>query len=218
MIQHYNVVIATPGSSMKPDFVKSLIETTKWLNKKGLNYHFVSQYSSFVSMARENTATDSFGSDWQAVVFGAGKFTCEKVIWIDSDISWKVEDFETLLKSEGDIVSGMYAVGRDGRVAAMRLDESGAPKSLLATEFLVEGEPVPVDGVGFGFVAIKPKVFAGLSRPWFQIERVQLSGVPFPVDLGEDYSFCKKAKEAGFGVWLHPLVRVEHHKEVVFTV
>jgi hypothetical protein len=71
-IPHYNVVFATPGSSLHPEYVKSLIETTKWMNGKGMTYHFVNQFSSFVPSARENTATDSYGADWEAVAFGAG--------------------------------------------------------------------------------------------------------------------------------------------------
>jgi len=102
--KHYNIVIATPGSEMKADFVKSLIETTKWLSRKGLSYHFVSQYSSFVPSARENTATDSYGADWEATSFGGDNFTCEKIVWIDSDISWSVEAFEALIQSDKDIL------------------------------------------------------------------------------------------------------------------
>jgi hypothetical protein len=215
---HYSIVIATPGSEMKSAYVKSLVETTKWLNKKGISYHFVSQTSSFVPSARENTATDSFGADWKAVDFGAESFTCEKVVWIDSDISWKVEDFEMLISGSRDIVAGMYAVGRDGRIAAMRLNAAGHPESLNAMEFLVEGEPVRVDGVGFGFVAVKAEVFRKMSRPWFKVREIGIEGADFPVMLGEDYSWCMGAKEAGYDIWLHPLIRVEHHKEVIFTV
>lgn len=217
-MEHYNVVIATPGSDMKADFVKSLVETTKWLNKKGLTYHFVSQYSSFVPNARESTATNSYGSDWEAVAFGGGAFTYEKIIWIDSDVSWSIEAFETILKSDKEIISGMVAVGRDGRIGAMRLNDAGHPVSLNAVDFLLEGEPVKVDGVGMAFLGVKAGVFEKMKRPWFKIREIEIEGADFPVMLGEDYSWCVGAKEAGFQIWLHPLVRVEHHKAVIFTV
>lgn len=217
-MKHYNVVIATPGSDLKADYVKSLIETTKWLNKRGLSYHFINQYSSFVPSARENTATDSSGADWEAVEVGGGAFTYEKLFWIDSDISWSVEAFETLLKSDREIISGMVAVGRDGRIAAMKLNEAGHPVSLNAVNFLVEGDPIEVDGVGFGFLAVKHGVFEKMARPWFKIREIEIEGANFPVMLGEDYSWCVGAKEAGYKIWLHPLVRVEHHKGIIFTV
>lgn len=203
---------------LKNEYVKSLIETTKWLNSRGLTYHFINQASSFVPNARESTATNTYGADWDAVGIGAGTFTYEKVIWIDSDVSWSLEAFERILKSPLPIVSGMCAVGRDGRIGAMRLNERGHPVSLNAMEFLVEGEPVKVDGVGFAFLGIKYGVFEKMARPWFKIRETAIESVTYPVMLGEDYSWCVGAKEAGFDIWLDPLVRVEHHKEVVFTV
>lgn len=215
---HYNVVFATPGNSLHPEYVKSLVASIKWLESKGMTYHFVSQYSSFVPSARENTATDSFGADWEAVGFGGGKFTYDRIIWVDSDISWSVEALEILLATDLDICAGMMAVGRDGRIGAMRMNEDGHPKSLLATEFLVDGDPVEVDGVSFGFLAVKYGVFEKMSRPWFDIRHTSIAGVEYKVLFGEDYSWCFKAKDSGFKIWLHPLVRVEHHKAVVFTV
>jgi hypothetical protein len=75
-----------------------------------------------------------------------------------------------------------------------------------------------VDAVGFAFLAIKPGVFEAMKRPWFKIRQIQIETTDYKVDLGEDYSWCVGAKEAGFSIWLHPLVRVEHMKEMVLTV
>lgn len=218
MKPHYNVVFATPGSSLHPEYVKSLVASIQYLSSEGLTYHFVSQYSSFVPSARENTATDSFGADWEAVDFGGGKFTYDRIVWIDSDISWSVDNLRTILASDLDICAGMMAVGRDGRIGAMRLNSEGHPVSLNAMEFLVEGEPCEVDGVSFGFLAVRSGVFEKMSRPWFKILDASIEGVSYPVMYGEDYSWCLAAKQSGFKIWLHPLVRVEHHKAVVFTV
>jgi hypothetical protein len=217
-VPHYDVVIATPGHSMHKEYVKSLLTTTAYLTATGRTYHFVNQYSSFVPSARENTATDSYGADWAAVAFGAGKFTYGRVVWIDSDVSWTVEALETLLETDVDIISGMVAVDRTGRIGAMRLDSEGRPVSLNSRNFIVEGEPVEVDAVGFAFLAIKPGVFEAMKRPWFKIRQIQIETTDYKVDLGEDYSWCVGAKEAGFSIWLHPLVRVEHMKEMVLTV
>lgn len=217
-VPHYNLVIATPGHSMHKEYVKSLLTTTTYLNSIGMSYHFVSQYSSFVPSARENTATDSYGADWEAEVFGGGKFTYDRILWIDSDISWTVEALQTLLDSDLDIVSGMMPVSRDSRIGAMRFNEYGHPMSLRALDFLVEADPFEVDGVSFGFLAVRAGVFEKMSRPWFRIRQTAIEGVGYAVDLGEDYSWCVGAKEAGFKVWVHPLVKVEHMKEMVLTV
>lgn len=217
-VPHYDIVFATPGHSLKADYVKSLIETTKWLDSKGLTYHFVSQYSSFVPSARENTATDSYGADWAATEFGAGKFTYSRIIWIDSDISWKVDALEMLLSSDKDIISGMMPVDRTGRIGAMKLNEAGNPVSLNSLDYIVEAEPFQVDGVSFGFLAVRQGVFENMKRPWFNIRSIFIETTDFPVNLGEDYSWCLGAKEAGFLIWVHPLSKVEHHKEMILTV
>jgi hypothetical protein len=217
-VPHYDIVIATPGHSMHKEYVKSLMGTTTYLNSLGLSYHFVNQYSSFVPSARENTATDSYGADWEAKEFGAGKFTYGKIVWIDSDISWTVEAFETLINSDKEIIAGMMPVDRTGRLGAMRLNERGNPVSLNSRDFIVEGDPLEVDGVSFGFLAVKAGVFEKMSRPWFDLRYASIETTDFPVLYGEDYSWCLKAKEAGFKIWLHPLVRVEHMKEMILTV
>ena len=217
-IPHYDVVIATPGHSMHKEYVKSLMTTTSYLNSVGKTYHFVNQYSSFVPSARENTATDSYGADWEATGFGGGKFTYGRILWIDSDISWTVDNLEVLLSTDLDIVSGMMPVSRDSRIGAMRFNEYGHPMSLRGLDFLMEADPFEVDGVSFGFLAVKSGVFEKMSRPWFKIRQTSIEGVGYAVDLGEDYSWCVGAKEAGFKIWVHPLVKVEHMKEMVLTV
>jgi hypothetical protein len=85
-MKHYDVVIMTPGSSLVPEYVKSLVETTKELNARGISYHFISRYSSFVATARELTALDATTHDFDATAPGKGEFTYKKLFWIDSDI------------------------------------------------------------------------------------------------------------------------------------
>lgn len=217
-IPHYDIVFATPGHSLKAEYVKSLIETTKWLDSVGLSYHFLSHYSSFVPSARENTATDSYGADWEATEFGAGKFTYERIFWIDSDISWKVDAFKMLLSSDKDIIAGMMPVDRTGRIGAMKLNDAGNPVSLNSLNYLVEADPFEVDGVSFGFLAVRQGVFENMKRPWFNIRSISIETTDFPVNLGEDYSWCLGAKDVGFSIWVHPLCKVEHHKEIILTV
>jgi hypothetical protein len=36
--------------------------------------------------------------------------------------------------------------------------------------------------------------------------------------MGEDYSWCVSATQAGYDLWVDPLVRVRHHKETIYEV
>lgn len=199
---------------MLSHYVKSLVETLKWLDSQRLTYHFASQYSSFVPSAREQTATDTEGHDWNARDFGAGKYTYDKIVWIDSDIGWKVEDFARLISHDLDIVSGMMPIDPEGRLSATIFNEMGHPTILNALQFMLEGDPIQVDGVGFGFLAVGAGVFERIHRPWFKIRETRIAGAMFPVNLGEDYSWCEAATAAGFTIWLDPMCKVEHFKQV----
>jgi hypothetical protein len=171
-----------------------------------------------VPSARENTATDSSGADWVATEFGAGKFTYSRIIWIDSDVSWTVEALEMLLSSDKDIISGMVAVNKTGQIGAMKLNEAGNPISINALNYILEADPFEVDGVGFAFLAVRQGVFENMKRPWFKIRDISLETTDIRVNMSEDYSWCVGAKEAGFLIWVHPLCKVEHHKEMILTV
>ena len=213
---HYDVAIATPGHSMKAEYVKSLVLTCSYLDKLGKSYVWLNKYSSFVPSARELTATDTYSHNWQTRVIGSGAFSCEKIFWIDSDIEWEVDDFVKLLDSPLDIISGLYQTSPDGTVAVNRSDFLGRPTKCNKADFMLDDEPVEVGGVGFGFVAIKAEVFENMKRPWFLIDRVRWDDMTFDTNVGEDYSFCNHAKNAGYKIMLDPLVRVKHHKETVY--
>ena len=123
-----------------------------------------------------------------------------------------------LLSSDKDIISGMMPVDRTGRIGAMKLNEAGNPVSLSSLNYILEAEPFQVDGVSFGFLAMRQGVFENMKRPWFKIRDISLETTDFRVDMGEDYSWCANAVSAGFSIWVHPLCKVEHHKEMILTV
>lgn len=215
---HYTVAIATPGRNLHAEYVRSLVETTQWLNSKEMTYTFLNVYSSFVPSARELTAIDEVSHNWQTREVGAGKFTYDYIFWIDSDISWAVEDFEKLLLAEQDIISGLYQTAPNGTVAVNYPDNDGRPTKVNKVEFIMFDEPVKVGGVGFGFVRMKQGVFENITRPWFNIKKITWPENGFPTNVGEDYSFCYNAQQSGYDIWVDPTVKVNHHKETVYQI
>lgn len=215
---HYDVVIGTPGRNFHAGYVESLVETTKWLNSKGLTYKLLNTYSSFVPSAREMTATNSGVHNWETNEIGGGEFTYGKIFWIDSDISWNVEDFARIFESEIPIISGLYQTDVYGTVAVNYPDDEGRPTKVNKVEFIMFDEPVKVGGVGFGFVAMKQGVFESIPRPWFGIRKIKWPNHDFLTNVGEDYSWCYNAMAVGHEIWVDPLVKVRHHKETVYEV
>lgn len=218
-MKHYNVVIATPGKVMHSEYVQSLVETIEFFAMQKLAVGFLSKQSSFVATARELTATNTSVHNYDTNQIGSGEFTYDKIFWIDSDIEWTTSDFWKLYSSDLDIVSGLYALDPTGTVAAHVPNAHGAPTRVNKVEFLLHDEPVEVGGVGFGFVCMKSGVFESIPRPWFLIGRVQWSpDSEMRVNVGEDYSWCGRAQQSGFKIYIDPTVKVRHHKETVYEV
>jgi len=215
---HYDVVIATPGKMIHNAYVKSLLETTKWLNERGLTYKWLNRESSFIPSAREQVALDMEGVDWGASEIGRGEFTYGKIFWIDSDIEWDVEAFAKIYESDLDVVGGLYMIDLAGSVACAFFDKEQLPRLVNEKEFFMQDEPVEVFGIGFGFVAMKSGVFEKCSRPWFEIKHVKWEAFPVAVNVGEDYSWCMNARENGIKTYVDPTVRVKHHKGIIYEM
>jgi hypothetical protein len=68
-----------------------------------------------------------------------------------------------------------------------------------------------VDGVGATGVLIKRHVIETLKYPYFKF----LYTDDNILELGEDYYFCKKVRDAGFEIWADFDLRQKHYKLVV---
>lgn len=214
----YDVLIATPGRYFHAEYVKSMIETTRELNRQGITYGFLNKYSSFIPSARELTATDTNVHNWKTRTIGAGKYTYNKIFWIDSDIEWTPDDFMKIYNSDLDVISGLYQTDVHGTLAMNFPDNEGRPTKVNKVELLMHFDPVEVGGVGFGFVAMKYGVFETMDRPWFLIRRVKWDDADFHTNVGEDYSWCANAQAAGFKIYVDPEVKVKHHKETIYVI
>ena len=195
------------------------MKTLEALTAEGLTYTFLNKYSSFVPTARELTAIDRWDHNYDSNEIAEGKFTYDKLFWIDSDVEWDPEDFLALYKSELEIVSGLYAIDQYGKLAVGYPNEHGAMTSVQSVEFLLHTEPVEVGGVGFGFLCVKSGVFENIPRPWFLIGKMKWSpDSEIRVNVGEDYSWCGQAQRAGYKIYVNPLIKLKHHKETIFEV
>lgn len=199
-------------------YVRSLLATTQMLNEKQITWAFSTEYSSMVSDAREMTLNGDSRNEIKNTKPFKGNVTYDKILWIDSDIAWSPEDVLKLYESEKDIVSGAYLLASGEVTAYKKLLGPG----YTFEEVLKMKDLEKVDGTGFGFLCVKQGVFESLSRPWFQSSWITMEDeetkeeFSFPI-MGEDLSWCKRAREAGFEIWLDPTVKVIHHKTVKLT-
>lgn len=208
-MKHYNVVIATPGFSMDAEYVKALMATCERLVDEGISFTFLSEYSSFVPHAREATAMGGRELRYDKKQIAGGKFTYDKIFWIDSDIVWTPEDFLKLYFADLDVISGLYLLDDEKSVPVQVVD--GFLRLEKANVKFLE-KTFQAGAVGFGFVCIKSGVFESMPRPWFKLARLNRGDERPELMVGEDFSWCYSAIENGFKIWVDATVQVTHRK------
>ena len=215
-MQHYDILIATPGAMMESQYVKSLVATLAECDKRGITYKFLNAYGSLVHHARELTASGGEGLELNPDHKGpmGDKVTYNKIFWIDSDISWEPWQFFKIYDSDYDVCTGAYLLA-DGITTTVHA--WGTPGGIPKQEILQMTEPLKIQSMGFGFVAMKSGVFERLERPWFKhyTQGIQKSdGTTIEDSLGEDISWCINAYKAGVEIYFDPQVLVKHMKKV----
>lgn len=216
-IPHVNLIIATPGHSVMSTYVRSLMGALAVLSEEGITWAWSSEYSSHVADAREMTLNGDNQNDPNEQRPFKGKLTYDKILWIDSDITFTPEDVLKAYKSDKDIISGAYLLA-SGEVTAYK-ELFGPPYSY--EDILKMEEPVQVFSAGMGFMCVKQGIFEKLTRPWFQApiatkKMADGSEFTFPI-MGEDIGFCKRVNDLGFEVWLDPTIRLIHNKMMKLT-
>lgn len=211
---HFNVVFATPGNSFTPNYVKSLLVSTNALNQEGLSWNFLNQGGSLVAMARETTIGGWDTNNVHMTEPCSGDFTYDMIMWIDSDIAWMPTDLFALYNSDKQIISGCYLM-EDRHIPIYQQPRGGMMPEEMLDEYR---KPFKVAGCGFGFLAVKYGVFEKMPRPWFGPVSVpnfnEKTGERTEdfILVGEDLSWCTKAINTGFDIWVDPDVRVIHQK------
>ena len=219
-MEHYDVLIATPGAMLEAQYVKSLVQTLAECDKRGITYKWLNHYSSLVHHARELTASGTEGMDLDSNQTSPGNIedTYNKIFWIDSDISWTPDQFFKIYDSDYDVVTGAYLLA-DGYTTSIHA--WNATGGISAQDIIKLEDPFPIQSHGFGFVAMKSGVFEKIQRPWFSHENVKvgtnLDGTDIIDAVGEDISWCVKAYRAGIDLYFDPTVLVTHMKKQSIT-
>jgi hypothetical protein len=193
-----NVVIGcVADSTVDTEFVQSLLGL---LAKRADDFRgrtiVTEGYSIRVDMAR-NIVASSFLEHTDA----------DFLLFLDSDMVFTAEDYDRLvqgsLKAElPSVVAGLYARA-DGQLAANVSGQPVDPTKLIGKHWY------EVDSCGMGFTLIPRVVLGEIEPPWFDMG-LKVEGQRF----GDDTSFCYKAKQAGFPIYVDVKTQVGHLKKV----
>lgn len=216
------VVFCLPGAHYSGRFLRNWTDLTQSLRERGIEFLLKQKYSSMVHFARMGCLDGEviFGEKQQPF---QGRIPYDRMMWIDSDIDFKPEDFFKLLEEDRPIISGLYKMQN-----AQTGNEEYAAKILNETQYLtdafiaregIENTVVPADFAGMGWMMIKRGVIESMDYPWFRslTVREQREDMMYPTAelQSEDVFFCRRANALGHQCFLHTGCKVGHEKTIV---
>ena len=196
-----NILIAVPSMDSVPAvFAQSLA-----MLKKVGNCAVAFQVGSLVYESRNDLAKYAVQSE------------ADFVLWLDSDMMFEPELLEkmmaTLHEKDLDILSGIYYRRRHPYSPVLMKKLSIHDNNFCEHEnynSYPKDEIFEVEGVGFGCVLMKSDVLMDIKAnydDWFSpIGRV-----------GEDLSFCWRARQVGYKIFADPSIQLGHQGHQIIT-
>lgn len=204
------IFIATPAFDGKThvQYTISLAETHTLLYQNGVEVKININSSGSLLIAERNRLNKAFlASD------------CTHMLCIDSDLGWPAHAVLGMLNHDVDFIGGCYpARGENVFLFRPFKKEDGSlikhsKKDILLMQYIPSG-----------FMLIKRHVIERMnshfSHLYFEPKNENLKHENgyclFNTEVldgefwGEDYVFCRRAREAGFDIWVDPLIEFDH--------
>ena len=213
------IVFCMPGREYSREFLLAWSDLLMQATAKGHQCMISQQYSSVVHFARAKC----LGGD---VLKGAdqkpfqGGVDYDAMMWIDSDIMFKPEDFFKILESPHDVTAGLYMMEDLTHFAAVKdwkeddFVKSGTFRFMRPEDVVGASQYVKVAYAGMGWMLIRKGVVEDLKYPWFWSE-LQNFGDGIVEMNSEDVAFCRSLAAAGHPVYVDTQLRVGHQKKMI---
>ncbi|MBN3037160.1 MAG: hypothetical protein JW834_01815 [Candidatus Diapherotrites archaeon] len=159
---------------------------------------FFNAYNALLKPARTVTVTTTYKPLDVARQRIAENMSTDYLLFMDTDTLPPANAFQKLVAHDVPIVGGLYFQKTPPFKPLLWKRREGDPPFWPITKW-ASGEVVEVDGTGCGFLLVKKEVFDALEKPFFKW-----------TEVGEDFYFCDKAREAGFKVFVDTSVECKH--------
>jgi hypothetical protein len=205
------LMIATPAYAGKVDipFALSFSSTMLLLNSHGIEVVPLITSSGSLLVAERNRIVQAF---WES--------DCTHLLCIDSDLGWPAEAVMAMLNSGKEFVAGVYPARDPSKATKQYLfrPECDA-RGIIQDKHLIKMQYIPA-----GFMLIAKSVITKMreKHPDLYYEPKDKRNNPEPGYCffntevwegefwGEDFVFCRKAREAGVEIWVDPLIQFDH--------
>jgi hypothetical protein len=214
-----NIILCIPGRTFSNRFLQSYTATMAHLIRKGYQVSLSNCYSSNVYYARAGClGAHNLRGPKQKPFDGKVKY--DYLVWIDSDIVWDPRQIDQLLTVH-PVYSGLYLQEDNVSFTAVKdwdeeyFKKNGKFEFLTKDTFKNNKNPVAVDYVGMGFIALKYGVVEQIDYPWFRPITYNIGNT---VDFcSEDVGFCHLLREKDIKILVDPKIIVGHEKMKVLV-
>jgi hypothetical protein len=213
------VVFCMPGRTYSREFLLAWSDLLMQATARGHQCMISQQYSSVVHFARAKCLGGDVlkGPDQKPF---QGQVDYDVMMWIDSDIVFKPDDFFALLESPHDVTAGLYMMEDLQHLATVKewnedfFAKNGTFEFMKPEELVPEAKDssryLPVAYTGMGWMMIRKGIVESIKYPWFWSD---LQKVGELVDMNsEDVAFCRSIQAAGHQIFADTKVRVGHQK------
>ena len=202
--------IATPAfdGRVHVPYAIALAETQAQLALKGIDSQLQINVAGSLLVAERNRLNKAFlASD------------CTHMLCIDSDLGWPASAVLAMLDADVDFVGGLYPARGLDNTFLYRAFENPDFSLIFNGKNLAKMQYIPA-----GFMLLKRVVIermtAHFAHKYFEPKSAELKHENgyclFETEVmdgefwGEDYVFCRRAREAGFDIWVDPLIEFDH--------
>jgi hypothetical protein len=220
------LVFCLPGKTYDRQFLLAWSDLLMQASSRGHQIMISQQYSSVVHFARAKCLGGDVLKGPDQKPFQGG-IEYDAMMWIDSDIVFKPDDFFALLESPHDVTAGMYMMENLQEFATVKewnedfFTKLGAFKFMRPEDIVGAPHYIPVAYTGMGWMMIRKGVVESIKYPWFHSELQKVGGAVLPdgttspvlIEMNsEDVSFCRALQAAGHQIYVDTKVRVGHQK------
>ena len=167
------IIFCLPGASYSGRFLQCWTNLLTELPEYKISYGLSQDYLCNIYHARTKVLGASLERGVDQKPFN-GKVDYDYIMWIDSDMVFKPEDFFKLLEHDKDVVSGIYMMQDNINYATVETMEEEFFAKNMHYQFL-QREDVKrkkkklfkVDYTGMGWMLVKRGVIEKMKYPWF---------------------------------------------------
>ena len=179
--------------------ISCMAELSTFFSKFGV----LTQTNTYLHLARTELAKKALANSQQSEF--------DYVLWLDSDIVFSFNQvkqlYETAVSTKADLVSGVYYT-KQNPIYPVIYQKAGL--GFKGISDLPENKIIDADAVGFGFLLMKTSSLQALASKFGLSELFSAYDKETNAYLGEDFMFCKYAKQTGWSIKVNTGIQVGH--------